>query len=281
MKIENTAEKAFAAIEQAFGVNITLHDLRGTIRHKNGKVLLPHRHIHRHPCCVYHRNDNPGWNDLCYRDCFTKSELQAATEDGPFIKTCWKGLGELVIPLIHDQHHLITIYAGVFKIPGIEEGPEFPDDPHYRKMRKDVITADKGFIDGLSALLILASQGLLHNVTEQEQIQDEGRGSEIKNFINRRAHQPITITDLAKHLHLSPSRTGHVVRENTGMTFHDLLLKERMLRAKNLLTSSRQPLNEIAENLGFHNEFYFNRVFKKYFGMPPGEYRNHNSSNTV
>lgn len=284
--LEKIAETAFSAIEQAFGINIALHDLRGTIRHKSGKVLLPHRHIHRHPCCVYDRYNQPGWDVLCYRDCFTQSEHQATTANGPFIKTCWKGLGELVIPLIHDQHHLITIYAGVFKIQGMQEGPDFPDDPIYLEMRDKVMTANKEFIESLSALLILTGRGLLNSITAQESEPDAGRGTEIRAFINRRAHQPVTITDLAKHLHLSPSRTGHVVRENTGMNFHELLLKERMLRAKNLLISSRQPLDEIAGNLGFRNEFYFNRVFKKYFGMPPGEYRNNNyinnnSGNTV
>jgi AraC-like DNA-binding protein len=78
---------------------------------------------------------------------------------------------------------------------------------------------------------------------------------------------------LAAHLHLSPSRTSHAVKEFTGMSFQDLLLKERMARATILLESSGDSLAEIAAKLGFENEFYFNRAFKKACGTPPGSFR--------
>lgn len=267
--LDNQAEQALQAIEASFEVSISLHDLRGTICHPDGRVLLPYRNIHRHPCCRYQRYANKGWDDRCYHDCFTRSEKTAIEVGGAFFKTCWKGVGELVVPLIHDHCHQLTLYAGVFRVPEAEG----IDDPVYREMVEGLPLPDEKKLGALSSQLMLFGHGLLYCIGRNEHEEDSTRGAAIRRFINARAHLPVTIRDMAAHLHLSPSRASHAVHEYTGMTFQDLLLHERMLRARNLLLNSQGSLEEIASALGFRNGFYFNRVFRKFYGMPPGEYR--------
>lgn len=271
------AEQSLQAIERAFGVSITLHDMRGTISHPACKVILRHRHHHRHPCCLYKRHVFQEWDKRCFNDCFTKSEKQAVKSKGFFLKACWKGLGELVTPVIHDQHHVLTLYTGVFRLPDSEFPETIPKDREFRDMLETLAPFDEEKLLELNSLLTFWGHGLLHFITQDQQSNDTTRGTIIKQFINANAHLPITIKDLAKYLHLSPSRAGHTVREYTGMTFQELLLKERMLRAKNLLLQSPQTLDDIAENLGFTSSYYFNRVFSKFYGMPPGKFRKVNS----
>jgi AraC-like DNA-binding protein len=51
------------------------------------------------------------------------------------------------------------------------------------------------------------------------------------------------------------------------------LLQQRMHRACRLLASSRDPIHEIARAVGFEDEFYFSRCFRRHLGVPPREYR--------
>jgi len=46
-----------------------------------------------------------------------------------------------------------------------------------------------------------------------------------------------------------------------------------MTRARNLLLSTSLNLKEIASKISYKNVFYFNRVFKKFYGIPPGRFR--------
>jgi YesN/AraC family two-component response regulator len=47
----------------------------------------------------------------------------------------------------------------------------------------------------------------------------------------------------------------------------------KMNRAKNFLTDTNVPIEEISQEIGYMNPEHFIRTFKKLFGMPPGEYR--------
>lgn len=266
-------EQAFQALENAFGITITIHDLRGTISHPDGKVLLEHRHLHRHPCCMYKRDEIPDWDKRCFHDCFTKSEQVAVIEGRAHFKTCWKGMVEMITPLIHNQHHVLTLYSGPFKVESEQETSKCPSDPVYQEMVQALPLFDEEKLLKLNSLLVFVGHGILHYLSQDLEEEDTTRGTSIKHFIHSNAHRQITVKDLAKHLHLSPSRASHAVREYTGMTFSDLLLKERMLRAKALLLQSEQSLVEISEKLGFKTVFYFSRVFKKFYGNPPGKFR--------
>ncbi len=266
-------EESFKVLEQGFGVNISLHDLRGTLCRVGAKLIAHNRHLHRHPCCLYKRYANSGWDELCYRDCFTQSERDSVEHGKPFIKHCWKGIGELVVPLIHEDQHQLTIYCGTFRSPETERLSSWPEDPKFKKMWRKLPMIDEDKLFQLGTLLTVLGHSLLYQADAVNE-EDAGlRGAVIRRFIINKAHLPITTSDLAEHLHLSPSRTSHLVKESTGMTFQDLLLQERMLRANNLLLQSQMTLNEVASSIGLNSEFYFNRVFRSFYGMPPGKYR--------
>lgn len=59
----------------------------------------------------------------------------------------------------------------------------------------------------------------------------------------------------------------------TGTTFSQLLLRHRMELADQMLTSSTMPVAAIADDLGYNDVSYFEKVFKKYHGCSPAEFR--------
>ena len=59
----------------------------------------------------------------------------------------------------------------------------------------------------------------------------------------------------------------------TGKTIFCYLNEYRITESKKLLYSGLLTNKEIAEKVGFHNEFYYSKVFKQYTGLSPREYK--------
>jgi YesN/AraC family two-component response regulator len=57
------------------------------------------------------------------------------------------------------------------------------------------------------------------------------------------------------------------------MTVNELIRTSRIERARQLLQSDRQPIADIAEQVGIMDYNYFTKVFKKEFGVPPSVFR--------
>lgn len=269
----SSIEPALREIEKEFGVELTIHDLKGRLHQGDGQPLLPGRNVHQHPCCLRERYEISGWNLKCGDDCFVQTEQKAVLLHQPFVKVCWKGIAELVVPIFLRDLHLISILAGTFRHPdGVPESAELPDWFYEEYDKLPELDQDK--LDKLSNLLRIVGNGMVmwkeRQVTAGPQ---SDRKLLIYRFVEDHSHEAVSLTDLGQVMGVSPSRARHLVKELTNRSFKALLNEERMIRARYLLESSIHSLQYIAEMVGFKNEFYFNRAFKSYFGEPPGRFR--------
>ncbi|MBD5449507.1 MAG: helix-turn-helix transcriptional regulator [Lachnospiraceae bacterium] len=78
---------------------------------------------------------------------------------------------------------------------------------------------------------------------------------------------------IAKHLYLSRPYLSAKFKAETGLSLTDFILKEKTEEAKRLLCYSDKSLLNIGNYLGFSSQSHFSRVFKKYSGYSPSEYR--------
>ena len=60
----------------------------------------------------------------------------------------------------------------------------------------------------------------------------------------------------------------------TGLTPNNYIRRIRMEKSKELLENSNFTISEIAYKTGFSSAFYFSKLFKEYYGMPPSQFRN-------
>ncbi len=272
--ILNEFEESLKKFEQSLGVNITIHDYTGVLYHLDGKRIFPKRNYHQCNYCMAGRFKEPGWRKLCVRDCLEYSDSQLIKVSQPYLKNCWKGVIELVIPLIHHKKMVAGIYVGAFKG---EINKDIPIPEKYLSLYKDLPELPNSEeLSQLQSMVTIFLHGMLatiNNVTDNEQNLEHGRKILISRFIQQNASGNIKLADLAKFLCLSPSRTGHLIRTTFKRTFTELVLRERMILAKTMLDNDWISLEEIAERTGFKTVNYFNTVFKKNYGIPPGQYR--------
>jgi AraC-like DNA-binding protein/mannose-6-phosphate isomerase-like protein (cupin superfamily) len=86
----------------------------------------------------------------------------------------------------------------------------------------------------------------------------------------RSLHAP---ADYAKRLHLTPKTLGRIVREYLGTTPTYLIRNRILIHAKWQLLHTLKPVKEVAREVGFSDELYFSRLFKKATGFSPTFFR--------
>ncbi len=97
--------------------------------------------------------------------------------------------------------------------------------------------------------------------------------TDVANYIQHHLSEPITAEEIAKELYLSRPYLSRKFIEESGVSLTDFILKEKTEEAKRLLRYSDKSLTAISSYLGFSSQSHFSRVFKKYAGTTPGDYR--------
>jgi two-component system response regulator YesN len=94
-----------------------------------------------------------------------------------------------------------------------------------------------------------------------------------KDYIQRNLGSDIGIDEIADHLGISCSYFSLLFKNYFGETFVEYLTKQRMELAKSLLVISDKSITQIGSLVGYMERRYFTKVFQKYTGMTPSDYR--------
>lgn len=99
--------------------------------------------------------------------------------------------------------------------------------------------------------------------------------AETRQFIDGHLNAKISLGDIANAVSVSPSYLSLLFKQVTGQPIGDYIQEVRIEKAKELLAFSDRKLSDIAETLGFCDQFYFSKVFKQATGLSPSNYRNY------
>ncbi|MDQ0901102.1 response regulator [Paenibacillus sp. V4I7] len=97
--------------------------------------------------------------------------------------------------------------------------------------------------------------------------------SAMLEYINEHFSEDITILGISKRFNLNPNYISQLFRKELDKTFTEYMTGLRMSRASELLKTTSIPINEIADQVGYRDYFYFSKMFKKMMGVPPRTYR--------
>ena len=95
----------------------------------------------------------------------------------------------------------------------------------------------------------------------------------VSNYLQHHMSQAVSVEDLASEVCLSRPYLSRKFKAETGENLTDFILKQKIEESKRLLRYSDKSLTSIALYLGFSSSSHFTRVFKKYVGCNPREYR--------
>lgn len=95
----------------------------------------------------------------------------------------------------------------------------------------------------------------------------------IVEYIALNYTQNITIADLAKHSHMSASHLSKLFKEETHQTITQYIAAYRCRQAAEMLKNTTLSISDISSYVGYSDNNYFVKVFKKVYGMTPGAYR--------
>ncbi|PIF34087.1 AraC-like DNA-binding protein [Flavobacterium sp. 9] len=98
----------------------------------------------------------------------------------------------------------------------------------------------------------------------------------IKNFIallDSHFNQESSVNFYSNKLNITPNYLNILSQKYLKMPAGDVIKERTILEAKRLLTSTDLSIKEIAYQLGFNDNAYFSKVFKKYAGKSPGDFK--------
>ncbi|MDQ0899086.1 helix-turn-helix domain-containing protein [Paenibacillus sp. V4I7] len=110
-------------------------------------------------------------------------------------------------------------------------------------------------------------------VLRQEAVTDRDDINTIIAYIHRNLRENITLKSMAKLVNIDENYLSALFPKKTGETLINYVQKSRVEKAKKLLLETDLSLTDIYEQVGFVNENYFFRIFKRWTGETPGKFR--------
>ncbi|MGZ0085966.1 response regulator [Caldibacillus thermoamylovorans] len=96
---------------------------------------------------------------------------------------------------------------------------------------------------------------------------------EIEKYLQANFDRDVKLQELSERFYISREYISRKFKQEFHMGISDYLVKIRMEKAKFLLKNSQLKIYEIAEMVGYQDDKYFRKVFKKAVGVTPNEYR--------
>ncbi|MCY9658035.1 response regulator [Paenibacillus chondroitinus] len=125
----------------------------------------------------------------------------------------------------------------------------------------------------LTRSIVHISKMLLEN-----QHKDKNVIFEIAEYLQNHYHEDVTLQEIASRFFLSREYISRKFKQEFEVNLSDYLGQIRMSKAKVLLRNPHLRISQVAEMVGYQDEKYFSKVFKKLEGITPNEYRKTSNS---
>lgn len=124
-------------------------------------------------------------------------------------------------------------------------------------------------------------QKLIYEIFQNIKNNNENYSASLKvdkviEYMRLNIKNKITLTELSELVRLSPAYLSKVFKEITGYSVIEFFNRIKIDKAKELIIDGDKKIKEVAQILGFTDEFYFSRIFKKIEGISPLEFYHKN-----
>lgn len=123
--------------------------------------------------------------------------------------------------------------------------------------------------DALSKLYVSKIESLI----DQRKYKKKLKLNDIKMYIEKNFTRPITVEKIAEVFFVSYVYLSRAFKSEFAVNITDYIQQLRMEKAREWIIIEQIPIKEAAEMCGYEDVAYFYKVFKKYYGISPGEMR--------
>ncbi len=128
-------------------------------------------------------------------------------------------------------------------------------------------------IEELCIWIVKVLDRFTESVYENRNIKNVDIIRKAREFIRANYKKKITLSDIGKAVYISPYYLSHIFKKETGSTILEYLTRVRIEEAKRLLENSTYNTTQIAFEVGYPDQSYFCKVFKKTEGISTTEYK--------
>ncbi|TVY07553.1 response regulator transcription factor [Paenibacillus cremeus] len=97
--------------------------------------------------------------------------------------------------------------------------------------------------------------------------------AEIQVYLSKNFENELSLSEISERFYLSETYLCELFKKQTGITLTGFLIAIRMKRAARLLLENEAPVQQVADMVGYSDYGYFGRLFKRFFGLTPSQYR--------
>lgn len=247
--------------------------------------LAPHRHLHGYELCLIVAGEVSWWAE--------DTEYLLRPGDAYFVRPGeWHGG-------VHGLLGPAELYWGVFSLPGVRGAYGLSAEQAHTLAERFANQRQRSFVGGdrlrqsfatlrhalktddeLAELRI--RQAVLSVLLDgADAMRDHAAGRQgpsrpiqrVMDWVRENIDDPASVDDLAELAELSVSRFHERFVAETGFAPGDWRTRQRIARAKRLLTTTKQSVTQIAMACGFSTSQYFATAFGRLVGLTPSAYR--------
>jgi AraC family transcriptional activator of pobA len=122
-------------------------------------------------------------------------------------------------------------------------------------------------------MLLLVEVMRIAATTDQTACREQPLLARVFDFIEGQYRTPISLTDVARAVHLSPGHLTSLVHRLTGRTVLEWIIERRLTEARRLLLETDHSIERVGQLVSYTDAAYFIRQFRRAHGMTPAAWR--------
>ena len=209
-----------------------------------------------------------------------KMRREAETAQTMICCTCHGGVTESVHPILIENQ--IMGFAMIGRLRSTDT--LLPELRHRWPQNRDIAELEHAFQllpfypDSVIGHILELFALLVDYIVSKEIITAKGNlvVANIVSYLEQNVEQShVHLENVARYIGKSPSTISHLCKQHLGISFKHLQIETKLSKAEEYFrTEPGITVGEISERLGYTDQFYFSRIYKKYRHMPPSSYIN-------
>ena len=229
---------------------------------------------------------NPQGSAHCWR--CAERLIDCAKSEEPFVSVCDAGLTSLCVPLRLGNEILGYLVAGGYRIEKVDlisrnrlrhllERMNISEEiPALEALEQATVAISEARHSAIQRWLQLAAVNLIRNLESRKDIAERPLPAfviKICSVIQRRYTNPPSLCEAADICGLNKSYFCRAFHEFTGLRFVEYIQAVRIEQVCKQLADRGRSITDIAFSVGFQSISQFNRVFRKFKGTAPRQWR--------